>query len=368
MSLHTFLSPLDSRRHPAASLIICTSSRLSLSMMSPSPPNNDYSSFASAFSRPHFPSAHPGVAHILLSSPSTLNAVTPSNLAQLPALFFLLASDPSVKIIVISGSGPAFSSGLDLSSATAPDSLLHYARSAVPPSSTSKSPHIDVGAKRKELKEDQPDPASIAQTIYNHVRDLQSCLTAIATCPKPVIAAIHGPCLGAGLDLACCADIRLAAPSATFSVREVHLGLAADLGVLSRLPKIVGSANWVKEVCLTGRMISAEEAGLVGLVKVVDKASHPYTGSSKSQKEEEASQVLNAAFALAHDLTTLPQIAVLGTKEILDYTVDHSVDESLRYTRIWNSAMLQTREIPEAIAKAIADKQKRARSKKGAKL
>lgn len=217
--------------------------------------------------------------------------------------------------------------------------------------------------------DERPDPARIALNLNAHVRALQACVTAIATCPKPVIAAIHGPCLGAGLDLACCADIRLASSNAVFSVREVHIGLAADLGVLSRIPKIVGNGGWVKEVCLTGRMISAEEAEKVGLVSMVGHASSQRNVQQQQQQQKQAGRkgeadsdlVLNAALTLADTISALPQTAVLGTKEILDYTIDHSIDESLRYTRVWNSAMLQTGEIPRAIEKAVADKERRNR-------
>ena len=375
----------DRRIYPAhTSLPLSSLHSDSSAIMSPSTSKPDYTPFTAldSFFRLHSSPTHPGVTHVILSSPSTLNAITPASLSELPPLFTLLSSDPAVKVIILSGAGPAFSSGLDLSSASSPDSIIHYARSAVPSASlvsASSSMQPQAAGERNETtaaaptaQDEKPDPARIALNLNAHVRALQACVTAIATCPKPVIAAIHGPCLGAGLDLACCADIRLASPNSVFSVREVHLGLAADLGVLSRLPKIVGNGGWVKEVCLTGRMIGAEEAGRVGLVSVVGEAPSRRNVQEQQEqggagKEADSDRVLNAALTLANTISSLPQTAVLGTKEILDYTIDHSVDESLRYTRVWNSAMLQTGEIPRAIEKVVADKKRRKR-KQGAKL
>lgn len=92
------------------------------------------------------------------------------------------------------------------------------------------------------------------------------------TNPPPnaaVIAVLHGISFGLALDLSLACDIRLSTTSTRFSVKEVDIGLAADIGTLSRLPKAVGNSSWVKEICLTARIFGGEEAQSVGLVSGV---------------------------------------------------------------------------------------------------
>ena len=96
------------------------------------------------------------------------------------------------------------------------------------------------------------DVARRSLAFRSQILDMQSVFTAVEECPVPVVAAIHGACIGAGIDLVCCADVRVCSPDAIFSVREVRLGLAADVGTLQRFPKIVGFGSRVRELCLTG--------------------------------------------------------------------------------------------------------------------
>ena len=96
------------------------------------------------------------------------------------------------------------------------------------------------------------DVARRSLAFRSQILEMQSAFTAMEECPVPVVAAIHGACIGAGIDLACCADVRVCSPDAKFSVREVRLGLAADVGTLQRLPKIVGFGSRVRELCLSG--------------------------------------------------------------------------------------------------------------------
>lgn len=128
-----------------------------------------------------------------------------------------------------------------------------------------------------------------------------------------VICVLHGISIGLAIDIACCADIRFASKETNFAVKEVDIGMAADIGTLARLPKIVGSTSWVKDVCLTARNFSAEEALRTGFVSRVlaDKA-----------------EAVAKALELATTLAGKSPVAVQGTKELLNHARDHSVQES----------------------------------------
>ena len=133
------------------------------------------------------------------------------------------------------------------------------------------------------------------------------------TLPVAVICVMHGISLGLAIDIACCADMRLCASNTRFSVKEVDIGLAADVGTLSRLPKIVGSASWVKDVCLTARDFSAEEALGVGFV---------------SRVLPDKREAVEAGIRLATRIAEKSPVAVQGTKELLNHARDHGVAES----------------------------------------
>ncbi len=121
---------------------------------------------------------------------------------------------------------------------------------------------------------------------------------------------MHGYTYGLGIDLSTCADVRICASSTKLSVKEVDIGLAADIGTLTRLPKVVGSYSWVKEVCLTARVWGPEEALKVGFVSGVYK-----------DKEE----ALKEGFKIAGTMAAKSPVAVQGTKHLLDWSRDRSV-------------------------------------------
>jgi delta(3,5)-delta(2,4)-dienoyl-CoA isomerase len=124
---------------------------------------------------------------------------------------------------------------------------------------------------------------------------------------------MHGISIGLAIDISCCADIRLCSQDARFAVKEVDIGLAADIGTLARLPKVVGSQSWVKDVCLTARDFSAVEALSVGFV---------------SQVHESKAAALAVAVEMAGFIASKSPVAVQGTKELLNHSRDHTVDDS----------------------------------------
>lgn len=140
--------------------------------------------------------------------------------------------------------------------------------------------------------------------------------------------------------------MRICASETKFAVKEVDIGLAADIGTLSRLPKVVGSGSWVKDVCLSGRVFEAGEAERVGFVSWVGNRG------GLGGKEE----VLEEAVRWAGVVAGKSPVAVQGTKEILNWGWNRGVEEGLRYTSVWNSAMLQSRDTEEAMRAGIKKK------------
>lgn len=226
-------------------------------------------------------------------------------------VFNRLSEDPSVRAVVLSGAGEkAFTTGLDVKAAS--EGLL--------------SQDTDL------------DPARKAALMRRHVAQMQDCISAVERCEKPVVVAMHGFSFGLAIDLSTAADVRLCSEDVRFSVKEVDIGLAADLGTLSRLPKVVGSASWVKEVALTARVFGAEEALRVGFVSAV---------------HENRQATITAALKMASLIASKSPVAVQGTKEVLNFSRDHSVQDGLRYVGVWNSAALQTKDVTAALLSGL---------------
>lgn len=135
----------------------------------------------------------------------------------------------------------------------------------------------------------------------------------IEHCEKPVICVMHGISYGLAIDMSTCADVRICTKDVRFAVKEVDIGLAADVGSLARLPRVVGSASWVKDVCFSAREFGAEEALRVGFVSAV------YEGKDAA---------VEAAVKMATLWASKSPVAVQGTKELLNHARDHSVQES----------------------------------------
>ncbi|KAJ3385689.1 hypothetical protein HDU84_002083 [Entophlyctis sp. JEL0112] len=248
----------------------------------------------------------PNVLLVELNRPAKLNAMnktlntTNADVVarrmwrELRELFGAVSADADVRCIVVSG-GPhsrGFTTGLDL---------------------------VDFVADASHVG--GSDPARAAFAFFDTVSAMQASLTAMETCRQPVIAAVHGACIGAGIDLITACDVRYAAADSVFSVREVDVGLAADVGTLQRLPKVVGNASWVHEVCFTARAFSASEALSQQLVSKVVDGGHD--------------AVVKAAIATAALIAEKSPVAVTGTKNVLKFSRDHSVEDGLKYVAVW---------------------------------
>ncbi|XP_019701633.2 delta(3,5)-Delta(2,4)-dienoyl-CoA isomerase, peroxisomal [Elaeis guineensis] len=245
------------------------------------------------------------VYHIYLNRPAQRNALTLPFFSELPRALAALDRLPSARALVISGHGPHFCAGIDLSSLA----------------SITAAPSSD-------------DPAAVRELLRRRILALQDAISAVERCRKPVVAEIHGACVGGGVDLAAACDIRCCSEDAFFSVKEVDLALAADLGTLQRLPAIVGYGN-AADLALTGRRVSASEAKAMGLVSRVFP--------SRQALEE-------GVAALAGGLAEKSSLAVMGTKAVLLRSRDLTMDQGLDYVATWNAAMLMSRDLEEAVS------------------
>jgi enoyl-CoA hydratase/carnithine racemase len=175
--------------------------------------------------------------------------------------------------------------------------------------------------------------------LFEFIRYLQSCLTSVEAIRQPVIAAVHGLCIGAGVDMITACDIRVCSADAVFSVREVDVGLAADVGTLQRLPRVVGNDSLVRDWCLTGRNVDAAEALRAGLVSTVC---------------DDAAAVRAHALRLAATIASKSPIAVYATKRALVFARDHTVDDGLQQIATLNTSMLQSADVATAVTAAMS--------------
>lgn len=247
------------------------------------------------------------VATLWLDSPERRNAMGPDFWRDLPVLVDELADDDEVRAIVLAAKGPCFTVGLDLK--TMGGAIAG-----------------DGGGGGSSL-------AARSTRFLGEVKRLQDSVTSLERCPKPVIAAIHGYCLGGGIDLITAADIRLASADAIFSVRETKIAIVADVGTLQRLPRIIGKGH-VAELAYTGKDITAERAAQIGLVNDV-------------LPDQDA--LLKAAQAMAAEIAANSPLAVRGTKAVLKACENRSIEEGLDYVGVWNAAFLQSNDLIEAM-------------------
>jgi enoyl-CoA hydratase len=249
------------------------------------------------------------VSVVWLDRPEARNAMGPELWNDLPRAMAVVSDDPAVRAVVLAARGPDFSAGLDL-----------------------KAAH-GGGVARSATGERPPSMASRAAAARREILRLQASLTAVADCPKPVIAAVHGHCIGGGVDLIAACDIRLASADAVFSVREAKMAIVADLGSLQRLPGIIGRGH-LAELAFTGRDIDADKALRIGLVNDV---------------LPDADATVAAAHCLADEIAANSPLAVQGTKEMLRSADRREVAQGLERVATWNAGFLQSDDLVEAM-------------------
>jgi enoyl-CoA hydratase len=245
-----------------------------------------------------------GVAELRFDAPQNLNALTLAGIQTLGAAVRQLRADPAVRCLVIASTGKHFTAGLDLAEFVAADD------------------RFDVTSARARRR------------FEDRLTALMSELDVLDRAPFPVIAAIQGGCIGAGVDLVTACDLRLCSADAFFVIQEINVGLAADLGTLQRLAKLIPS-GLAREYAYTGRRLTAERGWQIGFVNSV----HPT-----------AADTLVAARALAREIADKSPLAIATSKQALNFARDHDLRTALEHMATLQSARLSLEEIRESVA------------------
>jgi enoyl-CoA hydratase len=248
-----------------------------------------------------------GIAEVVLTGPGKGNALGPDFWREMPEALRALDADDSVRVILLRGDGAHFTYGLDLMAMT-----------------ETLGPLI-LGEGNLALERTK---------LLQLIEKMQAATEGLARCRKPVLVAVQGWCIGGGMDLIAACDFRYCSREAKFSLREVRVGITADLGALQRLPRIIGEGN-ARELAYTGGDVDAERALQMGLVNQVFATPE---------------ELLAAARATARKIADNPPLVVQGAKQVMEYCADKSVADGLRYVAVWNSAFLQSQDLAEAFA------------------
>jgi enoyl-CoA hydratase len=248
------------------------------------------------------------VAQVVIDRPEKINAMNADFWAEIIDVFRWVDDTDEVRVVVLSGAGPHFSSGIDLQ-------LL-----------------AQVGAQLGK------DVGRNAEQLRRKILSLQASFNAVDHCRKPVIAAIQGYCLGGAIDLISACDMRYCSADARFSIKEIDMGMAADVGTLQRLPRIIGD-GMMRELAYTGRTLDGAEAQAIGLVNRV---------------YENPKALMEGVNEMARQIAEKSPLAIRGTKEMIRYMRDHRVDDGLEYIATWNAAMLQAADLRVAVAAHMA--------------
>jgi enoyl-CoA hydratase len=255
-----------------------------------------------------------GVAILWLDSAERRNAMGPAFWEELPRAMQEISGDDETRAVVLAARGRDFSVGLDLKTMAG---LV----------SGGESSELSGVARRKILMDE--------------IERLQGSITSVADCPKPIIAATHGYCIGGGIDLITACDIRVASRNTIFSIRETRMAIVADVGTLQRLPGIVGRGI-AYQLALTGDDFRAEYAREIGLVNSVF---------------DDAEATLQGALEMAGRIARNSPLAVQGTKKVMRYSEGKSIEDGLDYVRTYNAALIQSDDLQEAVTAFLEKRQ-----------
>ncbi|MFA6313549.1 MAG: crotonase/enoyl-CoA hydratase family protein [Sterolibacterium sp.] len=250
-----------------------------------------------------------GIACVELNRPDKANAINLTMWHEIREAFSWIDQQIEVRVAVLRGIGKHFCAGIDLE-------MLDGTSDEIADSCD--------GRRREKLR--------------RLILDLQDTLTSLERCRKPVLAAVHGACVGGGVDLICACDMRYCSADAYFSVKEVDVGMTADVGTLQRLPRLIGE-GMARELAYTARNFKGAEAREIGLV---------------NRCHATAEELQGEVMQLARTIAAKSPLAVRGSKEMISYTRDHSIADGLNFIATWNAAMVLSDDLGEAIAAARA--------------
>ena len=248
------------------------------------------------------------IGTVSINRPDKANSINITGWKELREIFKMLSAEPTVRVVVIKGEGKHFCAGMDLGA------LMEIAQSY----------NGTCEARKREQ-------------FSAHLQDLQDSITAVADCAKPVIAAVHGACVGAGVDLVSACDMVYCTSDAYFSIKEIDMGLVADMGTLQRLPKKI-APGMLAELAFTGRKMGGDEAMRIGLCN-----------DALANQED----LLAKAMDIAGQIASKSPVVVRGTKKVIAYSQEHSVKEGLEYIKNWNAGMIYSNDLMEAMGASM---------------
>ncbi len=244
------------------------------------------------------------IATVRLNRPEKMNAMNLAMWHDLRRAFQYIDDLPQARVAVLEGEGRAFTSGIDLQMMMGLGGQIQN----------------DCDGRTRE-------------SLRRVILDLQDTLSSLERCRKPVLAAVHGACVGGGIDLITCADMRYCSADAWFSIKEIDIGMTADVGTLQRLPKLIGE-GMARELAYTARKVDAAEAKEIGLVNRVFESPLALRAGVR---------------AIAAEIASKAPLAIRGVKEMITYARDHSVADGLNYNATWNAAMLMSADLQAAM-------------------
>jgi enoyl-CoA hydratase len=244
------------------------------------------------------------IATVRLNRPDKANAMNAAMWQEIRQAFQWVDETPEARVAILQAEGRLFTAGIDLQIMMA---MAPQGQGACD------------GRTRESLR--------------RMILDMQDTLTSLERCRKPVLAAVHGACIGGGIDLITCADMRYCSADAYFCIKEIDIGMTADVGTLQRLPRLVGE-GMARELAYTGRHLQAQEARDIHLVnRVFDTREALYAGVQE----------------IAASIAAKSPLSIRGTKEMINYSRDHTVADGLNYIATWNAAMLMSQDLQEAM-------------------
>lgn len=322
---------------PAAS-----SSSPSSSSSSPSPPTDaSPSSLLGVYPTLLLRWCAPGVLNVSINS-NPLNSMTRRFWADMSACFARVAECGAVRVVLLTAEGRVFTAGLDLQDHADGFAGASSSSSGGGGAAGSSSGGATGSSSGSGGAAPTPDPARVALRVSRSVCAYQHAFHLVELCPQPVVCAIAGACIGGGVDLITGACIRYASADAYFCVKEVDVGMAADVGTLQRLPKVLGNASLAREWCYTARKVTAAEALAAGLL---------------SRVLPTRDELSTAALQLCVVLAAKSPLALAGTKHLLNYSRDHSVAEANQQVQLWNATALQSADVSIAMRAAMNKQQ-----------
>ena len=247
------------------------------------------------------------ICNMVLNRPNELNTMTRDFWVELGDALEDINRDSEIRVVILSSTGKHFCAGMDLSAF---------------------SNGVD------DIPDDKkPDHARVGEVLYRTAKELQGYISRLEEIRVPVIAAVHGGVIGGALDLITACDMRFASNDAFFCIQEINIGMAADVGTLQRLPKIIPDSK-MREMAYTGRRMLADEAKDSGLVGEI---------------YETQDEMLDAVHKLAAEIASKSPVAIYGLKAVMNYSRDHNVSDSLDFNALWSGAMLSQADMTEAM-------------------